>query len=146
MKLRKLPEILDFCRHRCWNDFKGEALAAIAKRLKAIDKDQAFELLLEARQSTADLFFAHKRLVKSVLDEAMEIDLDRGVQLLLSSFREHHQRYPQSIVHELDECGSLSACPFPRTDFKALYDVWSGYNRPLAAEARLKACKHHLSA
>jgi hypothetical protein len=136
-ELRKLLEILDFCRRRCWNDFKGEALAAIAKRFKAIDKDQAFELLLEARQSTADLFFAHKRLVKSVVDEAMEIDPDRGLQLLFSSFREHHQRYPQSIVHELDEVVRFHA-HFPRTDFKALYDVWSGYNRALAAGLALK--------
>jgi hypothetical protein len=136
-ELRKLSEILDFCRRRCWNDFKGEALAAIAKRVKPIDKDQAFELLLEARQSTADLFFAHKRLAKSVLNEAMEIDPDRGVQLLFSSFREHHQRYPQSIVHELDEVVRFHA-HFPRTDLKALYDVWSGYNRTLAAGLALK--------
>ena len=39
----KLSEILDFCRRRCWNDLKGEALAAIAKRYKVIDKEEAFQ-------------------------------------------------------------------------------------------------------
>ena len=130
--LRKLSEILDFCRRRCWNDLKGEALAAIAKRSKVIDKEEAFNLLLEARQSTADLFFAHKRLARAVLDEAIVLDPERGIKLLFDSFREHHQRYPQNIVHELDEVVRFHA-RFPNTKFAELYTVWSEYNRALAS-------------
>jgi hypothetical protein len=60
-------------------------------------------LLLEARQSTSELFFLHNKLARTVLDEAVSLDPSRGIKLLFDSFREHHQRYPQNIVHSLEE-------------------------------------------
>jgi hypothetical protein len=78
------------------------------------------------------LFFLHKELARSVLDEAVSLDRDRGLKLLFDSFREHHQRYPQKIIHSLDEVVRFAE-QFPKTDFVKLYEVWSAYNRNLAA-------------
>ena len=135
---RKLPELIDFCRRRCWNDLKGEALSAIAKRYAAVDRETAFALLVEARQSTAELFFLHNQLARTVLDQAVSLDSSRGIKLLFDSFREHHQRYPQNIVHSLGGVVRFHS-EFLNTNFVELYQVWSGYNRTLAAGLSAKS-------
>lgn len=130
--LSKLPELADFCRRRCWGDLQGEALSAIAKRYKAVDREAAFALLLEAKRSAAEFLFLHRDLARTALGEALSLDPPRGIKLLLDSFRQAHQRYPQNIVHSLEEVVRFHK-EFPETNFVELYQVWSGYNRTLAA-------------
>jgi hypothetical protein len=132
-----LPEWVEVCRRRCWGEIKGKALYMIGMRMKSVDRPGAMCLLIEAWESSAEFFFMHTQLARSICSDAISLDKDRGIKLLFDSFREYHQRYPQSIVHNLDEVLRFSD-QFPATDFLQLYAVWSDYNRNLTAGLSVK--------
>src|SRR5690606_3164394 len=98
----QLADWEDFCRHHTDGDVRAAALVKIAQRYSGTDGAHGVELLVEAWLAGSDFFYEHSGLAKQLLGLLLNLDQQRGRELLFESFRKQYSRYPESIVFRLD--------------------------------------------
>jgi len=134
----QLAEWEEFCRRHADGELRAAGLVKIAERCAREDRARAVELLVEAWRGISDFFHGHSRLARQLCMLLLQLDVDRGTELLFESFRQQYQRYPESIVYHLDVLLGFKEHLEP-FDQVQLYDIWAGHNRRLAAGLSEKA-------
>lgn len=134
----QLAEWEDFCRHHADRELRATGLVKIAERCAKVDRDHAVDLLVEAWRGTSEFFHGHSRLARRLCELLLQLDVDRGAELLFESFQQQYQRYPESIVYDLDVLLGFKEHlePFDQVE---LYNIWASHNRRLAAGLSEKA-------
>lgn len=134
----QLGEWEDFCRRHADGEVQAAAFIKIAARYAKEDRDRAVELLVEAWRGISDFFHMHSRLSKPLCGLLLQLDVDRGTELLFESFQQQYKKYPESIVYYLDVLLEFKEHLEP-FDQKQLYNIWASHNRRLAAGLSEKA-------
>ena len=127
----------DFCHRRCTNDTRATGLLALAERRLRIAPDRAVNNLIAAGESISGSL-SNEDIVRRICTKLFDLDQDKGVEFLFESFREQHERLPESIIlylgHLLDFADKLE--PFNKV---RLYEIWSVHNQHLATGLSEKA-------
>ena len=122
----------EFCRRHASGETRAAGLLKIAERCSKAERDRAVGLLIEAWQCVSDFFHEHSGLAKSLCGLLIQLDRDKGTELLFESFRQQYQQYPEMIVYRLDILFSFAEY-LPTFDCLRLYEIWSSHHRRLAA-------------
>jgi hypothetical protein len=122
----------DFCQRRCQGETKAVGLLAVGRRITATEPQRAVDILVDAWKGFAEFFHMHEPLAGEICSAVIRLDQERGCELLFESFRQQYQRYPESIIYELDKLLDFSSA-LPAFDAVRLYEIWSEHNRRLAA-------------
>ena len=122
----------NFCSQYCRGEARASGLLALAERRSTINWDRAVANLLESWESISDLFHEYDQLAHRICMKLLDLDNDKGVELLFESFRRQYQRYPETIIYRLDNLLDF-ASKLPQFNRVCLYDIWSAHNRDLAA-------------
>jgi hypothetical protein len=122
----------EFCRRHASGETRAAGLLKIAERCSNAEGDRAVGLLIEAWQCVSDFFHEHSGLAKSVCGLLIQLDRNKGTELIFESFRQQYQRYPETIVYRLDILFDFAE-HVPTFDRVQLYEIWSSHNRRLAA-------------
>ena len=131
--LSKLAAWDDFRRRRCSREGRAIGLLALAKRRTATDPQQATANLIEAWKSVSESFFyLHKKLARGICSTLLDLDYDKGCELLFESFQRQYQRFPSTIIYALDNLLAF-ADKLPGFDAVRLYGIWATHNRSLVA-------------
>jgi len=135
--LAKVEVWKDFCLRRCSGEARAEALIAVAERLAATKPADTIEILFQARESISEFFFEYQGLARRICSKVLELDINRGLDLLFEGFRHQYQRFPQTIIYRLDLLLELAG-KASSYDAVELYNLWAAHNRRLAAGLSLK--------
>ena len=130
--LTKVHAWEDFCRHRCQGETRAVGLLAVGRRIAATEPQRAVDILVDAWKGFAEFFHMHGPLASEICSAVMRLDRERGYELLFESFQQQYQRYPESIIYELDWLLDFSG-DLPAFDAARLYVIWSAHNRRLVA-------------
>ena len=129
--LTDLDKWEDFCHRRCRSDTRATGLLALAERRSNIDPDRAVSNLLAAWECISDFFHEYGQLSQRICSTLLDLDEDKGTELLFESFRKQYERLPETIIHRLrhllDFANRLG--PFSKV---RLYEIWSAHNQYLA--------------
>lgn len=129
---KQLAEWEDFCRRHASGATRAAGLLKIAERRSSAEKDRAVGLLIEAWQCVSDLFHGYSGLEKPLCGLLIQLDRDKGTELLFESFRQQYQQDPVMIVYHLDILFGFTKY-LPVFDNVRLYEIWSSHNQRLAA-------------
>lgn len=121
-----------FCRRRADGEARASGLLGIAERRSKVDPDRAVTNVIEAWKCVADFFHEHRRLARRICTLLLDLDSDKGTTLLFESFRQQYQRFPETIIYQIDSLLDFAAY-FPAFDRVRLYEIWASHNRRLAA-------------
>ncbi|WP_273859896.1 ATP-binding protein [Photobacterium sp. GSS17] len=126
----QLSDWLSFARKNLTSDARALALVEVAKRYKFANPSLAFELLEEATDCIATIFFEHGKLKNDICNLALSLDTDKACHLILNSFRQQYNKYPVSLIYRL---GSLvkTMSTAMAIDGVVLYETWALHNRRL---------------
>jgi hypothetical protein len=130
--LGKMETWEGFCRRRCSGETKAAGFLALAERRATTDPNRAIENLVEAWESESEFFHEHGPLQHHICSKLLELDPEKGCELLFESFRQQYQRFPGMIIYRLDNLLKF-ASRLPKFDATRLYDIWASHNRHLAA-------------
>ena len=107
-------------------------MLALAERRSNVEPTRAVSNLIDAWECISDLFYERGTLTQRICTKLLDLDEDKGAEILFESFRQQYERFPESIIYRLDllldfakRLGSL--------DKIRLYEIWSSYNQHLAA-------------
>jgi hypothetical protein len=128
----QLAEWEEFCRRHASGVTRATGLLKIAERCSNADRNRAVGLLIEAWQCVSDFFHEHTGLAKRLCGLLLELDSDKGTELVFESFRQQYSRFPETIVYRLDTLLDFVE-HLPTFDRVRLYEIWSSHNRRLAA-------------
>jgi Cap4 dsDNA endonuclease len=120
----------DFCNRCCGGEAKAAGLLALAERRSMVDRDRAIANLIDAWKCISDFFDGPD--ARRICTKLLELDSDKGAELMFESFREQYERFPESIIYQLENLLDF-AVKLPLFDSVRLYDIWSAHNRRLAA-------------
>jgi hypothetical protein len=123
---------LDLCQRRFHWDTRATGLVAIAERIASTASDRAVEHLIEAWKCTSETFHGDVNLSRQICSRLLELDRERGRELLFDSFSVQYRQYPDTLIYKLGNLLDYVSV-FPGFDAVRLYNVWEGYNRCLAA-------------
>ena len=128
----------DFCRRRCTDRTRAAALLALAQRYSAVDPSRAVGNLIASWECLPDFFHEYWELAQPICTKLLDLDEDRGVELLFESFRLQYERYPDMVIYRLDHLLKFANRlePFNKVH---LYEIWSSHNQHLAAGLSAKA-------
>jgi hypothetical protein len=122
----------DFCRRRCHRQGKVAGLLALAERRSTVDRGRAIANLIDAWQCISDTFYEYRDSSHRICEKLIELDSAKGSEIVFESFRQQYEQFPGTIIYRLDSLIDFAA-KFSRFDGVHLYDIWSAYNRRLAA-------------
>ena len=129
--LANLDEWENFCRRRCTSDTRAAAFLELADRRSMVNPARAVENLIAAWECISDFFFDYGKLAQRICTKLLDLDKDKGVELLFDSFHQQYARFPDSIIYHLDRLLDFAdkLGPFDRV---RLYEIWSSHNQHLA--------------
>ena len=130
--LSNLNEWEDFCHCRCTSDTQAAGLLALAERRSTIDPVRAVSNLIAAWECISDFFYEHGKLTQRICTKLLDLDEDKGAEILFESFRRQYERFPESIIYRLDRLLDFADRLGP-LDKSRLYEIWSSHNQHLAA-------------
>ena len=130
--LADLGEWENFCRRRCTSDTRATGLLALAERRSNVEPARAVSNLIDAWECISDLFYEHGTLTQSICTKLLDLDEDKGAEILFESFRQQYERFPESIIYRLDLLLDFAKRLGPLDKIR-LYEIWSSYNQHLAA-------------
>ncbi len=122
----------DFCRRRCHGQGKVAGLLALAERRSTLDRDRAIANLIDAWECISDFFYEYRELSHRICEKLIELNSSKGFEIVFESFRRQYEQFPGTIIYRLDSLLDFAA-KYSRCDSVRLYDIWSAYNRRLAA-------------
>ena len=71
-------------------------------------------------------------LTQRICTKLLDLDEDKGAEILFESFRQQYERFPESIIYRLDLLLDFAKRLGPLDKIR-LYEIWSSYNQHLAA-------------
>ena len=120
------------CNRRCTSDTRATGLLALAERYSMIDPNRAVNNLIGAWECISDFFDLYGKLSQSICSALLDLDKDKGTELLFESFRQQYEQSPESIIRGLgrllDFANRLG--PFNKV---CLYQIWSAHNQILTS-------------
>ncbi len=127
-----LEEWEAFYRQRCRSGTKAVGLYEVACRWEASDPDRAVTDLVEAWEALGKYLESYGELGHIIFTKLLEFDKEKSIEVLFEGFRREYQKYPESIIYQLDNLLKFVA-KTSSFDALKLYDIWSEYNKRLVA-------------
>lgn len=122
-----------FCKRWLKHGQLTKALIQIAQRLSKLQKERSRELLLESWDANSQFFYESNDSANSFFTTFFAVAPNEAKKLLLQSFFYEHQRYPGTIIRNLDLVTRFAA-QFEREDiYDYLYDQYELHNQLLTA-------------
>lgn len=130
--LLRVDDWEQLCHRRLKEETRAAGLLAVAERQAATAPERAIKNLVEAWRGASEFFHMHSQLARCICVKLLELDHDKGMELLFESFRQEYKRFPDNIVYQLGNLLDV-ALKYVEIDAIRLYSIWAAHNRSLAA-------------